>query len=158
MDLRFSKEDEAFRAEISGWLEQQLSGDFSEVRGRGGPGDEHSMFEERRAWERCLGQAGWTWYTGAAGWTWRLAVEGLLGLTLDGGAVRISPSLPRDWGRADIRIAGADGTLHIRIEDPDHLGCGRVELEVDGRPADGDIVAFPASGERHVTARLRPSG
>ncbi len=60
MDLRFSKEDEAFRAEISGWLEQQLSGDFSEVRGRGGPGDEHSMFEERRAWERCLGQAGWT--------------------------------------------------------------------------------------------------
>ena len=60
MDLRFSKEDEAFRAEISGWLEQQLSGDFSEVRGRGGPGDEHSMFEERRAWERCLGRAGWT--------------------------------------------------------------------------------------------------
>lgn len=60
MDLRFSKEDEAFRAEISGWLEQQLSGDFSEVRGRGGPGDEHSMFEERRAWELRLGEAGWT--------------------------------------------------------------------------------------------------
>lgn len=60
MDLRFSKEDEAFRAEISGWLEQQLSGDFSEVRGRGGPGDEHSMFDERRAWELRLGEAGWT--------------------------------------------------------------------------------------------------
>jgi alkylation response protein AidB-like acyl-CoA dehydrogenase len=29
------------------------------VRGRGGPGDEHSLFEERHAWERRLGEAGW---------------------------------------------------------------------------------------------------
>ncbi len=37
-----------------------LSGDFAMVRGRGGPGDEHALFEERRAWERALGAAGWT--------------------------------------------------------------------------------------------------
>ena len=30
------------------------------VRGRGGPGDEHALFEERWAWERALGAAGWT--------------------------------------------------------------------------------------------------
>ena len=29
------------------------------MRGRGGPGDEHSLFEERLAWERALGRAGW---------------------------------------------------------------------------------------------------
>jgi alkylation response protein AidB-like acyl-CoA dehydrogenase len=60
MDLRFSKEDEEFRGEIAGWLDEQLSGEFAEVRGRGGPGDEHSMFDERRAWELRLGEAGWT--------------------------------------------------------------------------------------------------
>ena len=59
MDARFSEEDEAFRREIAGWLEQNLSGEFENVRGRGGPGDEHALFEERHAWERKLGEAGW---------------------------------------------------------------------------------------------------
>jgi cyclic beta-1,2-glucan synthetase len=103
------------------------------------------------------GEAGWTWYTGAAGWTWRLGVEGLLGLRLDDGAIKISPCLPRDWGGAEARIAGPDGTLLVRIEDPDHLGIGRVELSIDGKPADGDRVKFPQHGvERRVIVRLRP--
>jgi cyclic beta-1,2-glucan synthetase len=102
------------------------------------------------------GEAGWTWYTGAAGWTWRLAVEGLLGLRLDDGAIKISPCLPRDWGGAEARIAGSDGTLLVRIEDPDHLGTGRVELSIDGKLVDGDRVTFPQNGvERRVIARLR---
>jgi cyclic beta-1,2-glucan synthetase len=103
------------------------------------------------------GQAGWTWYTGAAGWTWRLGVEGILGLELEDGSVRISPCLPRDWGSLEARIAGPNGVLVIRIEDPDQLGTGRVKLTVDGRPAKGDRVAFPPGGaERLVTALLRP--
>src|SRR5262249_60517472 len=30
------------------------------VRGRGGPGDEHALFDERLAWERALGADRWT--------------------------------------------------------------------------------------------------
>lgn len=60
MDLRFSDEDEAFRAEARAWLTTQLDGAFSGVRGRGGPGDEHALFEERLAWEQHLGANGWT--------------------------------------------------------------------------------------------------
>jgi alkylation response protein AidB-like acyl-CoA dehydrogenase len=62
MDLRFSAEDEAFRAEVRDFLETALAagGEFAAVRGRGGPGDEHSLFDERLAWERHLGVHGWT--------------------------------------------------------------------------------------------------
>jgi alkylation response protein AidB-like acyl-CoA dehydrogenase len=60
MNLRFSQEDEAFRLEARAWLEAQLSGEFKDVRGRGGPGDEHALFDERLAWERKLGEDGWT--------------------------------------------------------------------------------------------------
>ncbi|HEY7439435.1 MAG TPA: acyl-CoA dehydrogenase family protein [Acidimicrobiia bacterium] len=60
MDLRFSSEDEAFRTEARDWLVTQLEGEFAVVRHRGGPGDEHALFEERRAWEVALGAAGWT--------------------------------------------------------------------------------------------------
>ena len=59
MELRFSSEDEAFRREARGWLTDQLTGPFASVRGRGGPGDEHELFDERAAWERALGDAGW---------------------------------------------------------------------------------------------------
>jgi alkylation response protein AidB-like acyl-CoA dehydrogenase len=60
MQLAFSAEDEAFRQEAREWLTDQLTGEFAVVRGRGGPGDEHALFDERLAWERALGSAGWT--------------------------------------------------------------------------------------------------
>src|SRR6478672_12058507 len=60
VDLHFSEEDERFRREAREWLTGQLEGEFAVVRGRGGPGDEHALFEERLAWERALGAAGWT--------------------------------------------------------------------------------------------------
>lgn len=60
MDLRFSAEDEAFRDEIRTFLEESLAGDFAVCRGRGGPGDDDCLFEERLAWERHLGAHGWT--------------------------------------------------------------------------------------------------
>jgi len=59
MHARFSDEDEAFRREIAGWLAKHLSGEFEALRGRGGPGDEHSLIDERKAWERKLGADGW---------------------------------------------------------------------------------------------------
>ncbi len=73
MNAHFSREDEAFRREIAGWLESELSGDFAEVRGRGGPGDEHALLDERRAWERRLGEAGWT----CVGWPVECGGRGL---------------------------------------------------------------------------------
>ncbi len=59
MDLRFSDTDEAFRSDIRAWLDANLTGEFAVLRGRGGPGDEHAFLEERIAWERHLGEAGW---------------------------------------------------------------------------------------------------
>jgi alkylation response protein AidB-like acyl-CoA dehydrogenase len=60
MDLSFSAADEAFRADARAWLTDRLTGEFAAVRGRGGPGDEHELFEERLAWERALGADRWT--------------------------------------------------------------------------------------------------
>ncbi|HEY3820688.1 MAG TPA: acyl-CoA dehydrogenase family protein [Polyangiaceae bacterium] len=60
MDLRFTPEEEAFRAEARQWLTSSLSGEFAPLVGRGGPGDEHEVFEGRLAWERKMGRDGWT--------------------------------------------------------------------------------------------------
>lgn len=60
MNPNFSPADEAFRAEAARWLDEQLSGPFSALRGRGGPGDEHTLVDERRNFERTLATAGYT--------------------------------------------------------------------------------------------------
>lgn len=59
-DIAFGPEDEAFRLEARRWLAESLTGEFSSVIGRGGPGDEHEVFEPRLAWERKMGRDGWT--------------------------------------------------------------------------------------------------
>ncbi|MEQ8801342.1 MAG: acyl-CoA dehydrogenase family protein [Haliea sp.] len=60
MKLSFSPEDEQFREQVAAWLAANLCGVFEVIRGRGGPGDEHSFVEERKAWERKLAVGGWT--------------------------------------------------------------------------------------------------
>jgi alkylation response protein AidB-like acyl-CoA dehydrogenase len=60
VETRESAEDRAFRDEVRTFLGEALGGDFAVVRGRGGPGDEHALFDERLAWEKHLGAHGWT--------------------------------------------------------------------------------------------------
>lgn len=60
MDLSYSEEDQAFRVEIRTWLEDNLTGEWAALRGVGGPGRDHEMFEERLAWNRHLAAHGWT--------------------------------------------------------------------------------------------------
>ncbi|MFL6657367.1 MAG: GH36-type glycosyl hydrolase domain-containing protein, partial [Massilia sp.] len=44
-----------------------------------------------------VGRGGWTWYTGSSGWMYRLIVESLLGLSLAGERLTVTPRLPDDW-------------------------------------------------------------
>lgn len=60
MQLRFTEADEHFRAQVADWLSDNLSGEFSAIRHRGGPGDEHVYVAERKAWEQRLADGGWT--------------------------------------------------------------------------------------------------
>ncbi len=51
--------DEEFRADVRDWLASHVVGEFAELKGRGGPGDEEIGFDTRVAWEQLLGDAGW---------------------------------------------------------------------------------------------------
>lgn len=68
--------DEQFRTRIRDWLADNLTGEFADLRGRGGPGREHEAFDERVAWERHLAAAGWN----CIGWP---VEHGGMGATLE---------------------------------------------------------------------------
>jgi alkylation response protein AidB-like acyl-CoA dehydrogenase len=73
VDLSYSAEDEAFRAEIRGWLERRLTGRWAELRGLGGAGRDHERFEDRLEWNRLLAEHGWT----CVGWPEEYGGRGL---------------------------------------------------------------------------------
>jgi len=73
MKLTFSAEDEAFRESIAAWLAENLCGEFEKIRFRGGPGDEHMFFDERREWEYRMAKGGWT----CVGWPKKHGGRGL---------------------------------------------------------------------------------
>jgi alkylation response protein AidB-like acyl-CoA dehydrogenase len=60
MDLRDRAEDVAFREEVRRFLGEKLVGEFAELGGRGGSGDETYGFDVRLRWEKVLAEAGWT--------------------------------------------------------------------------------------------------
>jgi alkylation response protein AidB-like acyl-CoA dehydrogenase len=55
-----SAEDRAFRAEVRGWLEDNLVGEFAALKGLGGSGKDLEAHEERLAWDRHLAAHRWT--------------------------------------------------------------------------------------------------
>ena len=60
MQLGDSPADAEFRAEIRDWMAEHLTGEFAQLRFRGGPGDEHMFVQERMEWERHLAAHRWT--------------------------------------------------------------------------------------------------
>jgi alkylation response protein AidB-like acyl-CoA dehydrogenase len=53
-------EVEEFRAEVRGWLADNLVGEYAAIKGLGGPGNDNVAFEERLAWNKHLAAAGYT--------------------------------------------------------------------------------------------------
>ena len=96
-----------------------------------------------------LGRGGWTWYTGSAAWTWRFGLERMLGLRLHDGDLLIDPCLPPGWDGFEAEVRGPAGTLAIRLEDPERVGRGPVEIVVDGTVCEGRLVALPTDGSTH---------
>jgi alkylation response protein AidB-like acyl-CoA dehydrogenase len=60
MNLRDRPEEVAFRTEIRQFLGNHLVGEFAELGGRGGSGDETFGFEVRLRWEKVLAEGRWT--------------------------------------------------------------------------------------------------
>lgn len=77
-----------------------------------------------------VGRGGWTWYTGSAGWMFRVALESVLGLTLQGGRfLCLRPCIPDDWPGFTLRYRHAGATYEIAV-----TRGGEASATLDGEP------------------------
>jgi cellobiose phosphorylase len=86
------------------------------------------------------GRGGWTWYTGSAGWMYRLLVETLLGLTLEGDQLRVTPRLPKAWTTYKIHYRFRQTVYHITITRIGDGATGARELSLDGQPLTAETI------------------
>ena len=100
-----------------------------------------------------VGRGGWTWYTGSAGWMWRVAVESVLGVTVEGGdTLALAPCVPASWPGFSVRyrLPGGSGTVYAVTAERG----GAPGLTVDGgalEPVDGRwCVPLVRDGAEHA--------
>ncbi|WLI91642.1 hypothetical protein Q4S45_11125 [Massilia sp. R2A-15] len=107
-----------------------------------------------------VGRGGWTWYTGSAGWMYRVALESVLGFTIEGGnTIRLKPVVPKSWPSYSIRYRLADGATTYEITVKHAAGAASATL--DGQAlgvADGAVlVPLAADGKAHRVEMTLPS-
>jgi cyclic beta-1,2-glucan synthetase len=101
-----------------------------------------------------VGRGGWTWYTGSAGWMYRVALESVLGFTLQGGdTARIKPVVPMSWPGFTIRYRLPDGATVYEIGVVnDSVGAGPqvASASLDGAPLslDNGAALVPLRADR----------
>ena len=79
-----------------------------------------------------VGRGGWTWYTGSAGWMQRAGVESILGLRIEGSAMRLEPCIPRSWPRFEIMLQHGASRYEIVVENLQGVQRGVAAAELDG--------------------------
>ena len=101
--------------------------------------------------EPHTGRGGWTWYTGSASWMYRVALEGLLGVTLHGGnALRVNPCIPPSWDGFEVTLARPQGTEYVVVvTNPHGTSRGVARVELDGGVLEGNAVPLVEDGRRH---------
>ncbi len=88
-----------------------------------------------------VGRGGWTWYTGSAGWMFRVAVESVLGLTVENGdTLVLAPRIPDGWPGFEIQYRTISGRTVYEISVT--VVGGKAEnvigLTIDGLKLDSD--------------------
>jgi cyclic beta-1,2-glucan synthetase len=96
-----------------------------------------------------VGRGGWTWYTGSAAWIYRLGLEGILGLTREGEALRIDPRIPPAWPGFEIRYRWGESLYCINVQNPDGITLGVKEITLDGNSIEDEIIPLIDDGEEH---------
>jgi cyclic beta-1,2-glucan synthetase len=105
-----------------------------------------------------VGRGGWTWYTGSSGWMFRVALESVLGISIEGGdMIQLKPCIPDAWPgfRARIRMPDGRTVAAIEVANPQRRAERVASLTLDGVAV--AVARIPLDGAVHnLVATLGP--
>ncbi|HHY83465.1 MAG TPA: hypothetical protein GX505_12445 [Clostridiales bacterium] len=96
------------------------------------------------------------WITGSLPWYYHLLLNDFIGARAEYDGLRIDPCIPPEWEQCEIERHYRDAVYHIVIKNPDRKGFGEVQLKVDGKDFNGNIVpAFSDNQIHHIEAVIK---
>ncbi len=98
------------------------------------------------------GEAKNSWLTGTAAWNYVAITQWILGIRPTYEGLQIAPVIPPHWDGFRARRVFRGVVYNIEVK---RAGEGnQVELTVDGRPLEGNIVPLPPSGQGEVDVKV----
>jgi len=98
------------------------------------------------------GEAKNSWLTGTAAWNYVAITQWILGVRPTYEGLQVAPMIPSAWERFEMarRFRGVRYDIQVERE-----GSGNeVQIEVDGKPIDGNIIPLPGEGVKEVRVRV----
>ncbi len=81
---------------------------------------------------------------------YRVGVEGILGITLRGGSLRVDPCIPRTWPGYEAVFTLGGSAYRITVENPHGVNRGVVRIELDGTVITGPDIPLLRDGTAHT--------
>lgn len=101
-------------------------------------GNEHPQF----------GLARNSWLSGTSAWTYTAATKFILGVMPLHRGLRIEPCIPKAWDGFEVTRVFRGAHYHVKVKNPKHVSRGVVELKVDGKRVEGNVVPAAEIGQR----------
>lgn len=98
-------------------------------------GPQHSTF----------GRAHHPFMTGSSGWAYYAATQYMLGIRPGFETLTIDPCIPAEWDGFEVTRHWRGAEYHIRVQNPNHVQKGVIELKLNGTVVDGIPRQIPGS-------------
>lgn len=86
------------------------------------------------------GEGAFTWLTGSADWMLFAALEWILGIKPEYDGLKIDPCIPSGWKSYKVKKLFRGSFYDIIVENPKGKEHGEVEITVDGKKSDSNII------------------
>ena len=101
------------------------------------------------------GRASHSWQTGSAAWMYRVAYDYILGIRPEYNGLKIDPVIPSSWKCFKAERVFRGTRYFIEVENPDGVESSVVEITIDGRPIEGNVIPPPNKGICQIKVLMR---
>lgn len=90
-----------------------------------------------------------SWLSGTASWMYQAGMRYILGIQPEYNGLRVDPCIPGEWDGFEVTRVFRGATYHIAVRNPQHVCRGVIQVTVDGREIQGQVIPV-TEGEHKV--------
>jgi cellobiose phosphorylase len=94
-------------------------------------------------------QMEFTWVTGSVAWFNNVLLREMLGAKAEYNGLLIDPCIPSEWSEYEVERNFRNSIYHIMIKNPEHIQHGELEISVDGKRINSNLIPVFSDGGRH---------